>query len=73
LRGEEIKPEGDSIPSGRLAPWLPMFLVIGGFSLSWLPSHSAALNALLVGMYLTYTAAVTELHILPWLSNKLNR
>lgn len=61
----------DVARAGRLGAWLPMLLVIGGFSLSWLPGESAVLNALLVGLYLTYAAAITGLHILPWLSTKL--
>lgn len=49
-----------------------MLLTVGSFSLSWLPSQNAVLNALAVGLYLTYTAMVTGLYILPWLSSKLS-
>jgi hypothetical protein len=72
LRAEKTKPDSGSVPIGRLAPWLPVLLVFGGSSLSWLPSQDAALNAVFVGAYLTYAAAVTVLHFLPWLSDKLS-
>lgn len=57
--------------ASRISVWLPMLLVFGGFSLSWVPSHSALLNAVLVGLYLSYAATVTGLYLLPWLSAKL--
>ncbi len=69
---EEFESPSRGDHGSRLSAWLPVLLVLGGFSLPWLPSEDALLNALLVGIYLTYTAAVTGVHILPWLSAKLN-
>lgn len=49
-----------------------MLLVIGGFSLNWLPGQSGLLSAMSLGAYLAYVATVTWLHFLPWVSAKLS-
>lgn len=72
MQAEEYERSSADGQAGRLSAWLPMLLVVGSFSLSWLPSQDALLNALLVGLYLTYTAAVTGLHILPRISDRLS-
>lgn len=68
LRAQVVAMDSRGDSRGRLIAWLPLLLVFGGFSLSGLPSLTPALNALLVGLYLTYAALITSLHILPQLS-----
>lgn len=72
LRAKVLDLRRDAPRRNRLASWLPLMLVCGGFSLSGLPSFDPALNAVLVGLYLGYTSLITGLHILPYLAAKLD-
>lgn len=68
LRAQVVELRSKGNYGSRLSGWLPLMLILGGFSLSGLPSLNAALNALSVGLYLSYAALITVLHILPRLA-----